>query len=482
MKVDTVQSIEFSEGIERLDASFYVNDGRAAKKRMKFCPYEVVTIKEVSKEVFIGGRFKRTLVEKPEYGIPLWGISDILKSSPDDGKLISKKNTENLEDLIVKPGWTLIARSGSGVIGTAAYANKNYEARVISEHVMRVIPDPKNVKPGLLFAYLCSRHGYNLISLGIYGTAIPAVEPSYVETIPIPRFPEAFQSKIHGLVSEAARLRVEGNGLLQEAREQLLEAANLPPLRQDEYEYFGSHAAGRELSVFTVKDLDPVSIAAFNYSARIAKIIQRVKDRNRTVSLYDSLSPSKIFSTGSFKRLECPHENGIRLVNQSDIFDYKIKGKNLYKRFVKNQDLVEYGEVLIAGVGTLGENETFCRVIFAGEDLTGRLVSGEFSRMKTCQEIPSGYLYAWLSTDYGFRMIRSTQAGTKLCRPILKLLYEIPVPVLSEKVMFEIDEKVREAHTKRYEGLTKETKAITILENEISSWQPSKQPYTATLR
>lgn len=47
------------------------------------------------------------------------------------------------------------------------------------------------------------------------------------------------------------------------------------------------------------------------------------------------------------------------LINQSDIFDTVIKGKYISKRNVNLSNLVEYGEVLIAGVGTLGENETF---------------------------------------------------------------------------------------------------------------------------
>lgn len=476
MKTATATSAWLLDEGNRLDASFHLSDGREAKLLVKKSPHGFKTLETVSLKLFNGSRFKRAYVDDPERGYPYLTASDMTKAEPYSGTYLSKKMTGNTEGLMLHKDWLLI--SCSGTIGKVVFTNEDFEGQIGTHDLIRILPNAEELEPGYLYAFLTSKYGYAMLTQSNYGGVVKHIEPHHITDLPIPMLPERQRQEIHGLVEEAARLRVEGNGLLQEAREQLLEAANLPPLRQDEYEYFGSHAAGRELSVFTVKNLDPVSIAAFNYSARIAKIIKRVKDRNRTVSLYDSLSPSKIFSTGSFRRLESPHENGIQLVNQSDIFDYKIRGKNLYKRFVKNQDLVEYGEVLIAGVGTLGENETFCRVMFAGEDLTGRLVSGEFSRMKTCDEIPSGYLYAWLSTDYGFRMIRSTQAGTKLCRPILKLLYEMPVPVLSEKVMFEIDEKVREAHSKRYEGLTKETKAITILENEISSWQPSKKMYT----
>jgi len=158
------------------------------------------------------------------------------------------------------------------------------------------------------------------------------------------------------------------------------------------------------------------------------------------------------------------------LINQSDIFDTIIKGKYISRRGVKADNLVEYGEVLVAGVGTLGENETFCRAIFANEDLKGQLVSGEFIRMKTTKEMPSGYLFTWLNSDYGFRLLRNLQAGTKLCRPIPKLVLEIPVPILDKESMLEIDRLVREAHTKRHLANQKELKAISMVEQEIEKW------------
>lgn len=191
---------------------------------------------------------------------------------------------------------------------------------------------------------------------------------------------------------------------------------------------------------------------------------------NSVVSLKETLISQTVFSTGSFPRVEVSNDKGIMLINQSDIFDTLIKGKRISRRNVKIDNLVNYGEVLIAGVGTLGDSEKFCHVIYANEDLVGQLVSGEFIRMKTIQDIPSGYLFAWLDTDFGFRFIRNTQAGTKLCRPIPKLLLEIPVPIIDKESMLEIDKLVREAHTKRYQANCNERQAISMIEQEIESW------------
>lgn len=190
-----------------------------------------------------------------------------------------------------------------------------------------------------------------------------------------------------------------------------------------------------------------------------------------TRPLIDCLDDAKFFSTGSFPRLELNTPKSIRLINQTDIFNSKIKGKNIARKKVRTDNLVTYGEVLIAAVGTLGENETFGCVRFADEELNGQLVSGEFIRMKTINDVPSGYLFIWLSSEYGFRLIRSTQTGTKLCRPIQKLLGQLPVPILSEDIMNKIDCLVKKAHTLRWESTVLEREAITLIEKEIESWQ-----------
>ena len=84
--------------------------------------------------------------------------------------------------------------------------------------------------------------------------------------------------------------------------------------------------------------------------------------------------------------------------------------------------------------------------------------------------MPSGYLFTWLNSDYGFRLIRSTHSGTKLCRPIPTLFLQIPVPVLSKDKMDEIDLMIRTAFTKRHQANNLEKEAIQMVENEIDKW------------
>lgn len=157
------------------------------------------------------------------------------------------------------------------------------------------------------------------------------------------------------------------------------------------------------------------------------------------------------------------------MINQSDIFNQHIKGKWVVNRPQYKKYLLRKGEILIAKIGTLGENETFCRCMYVGDELNGQLVSSAFYRMSTVEGIPSGYLYAWLSSDYGFRLIRYTQYGTKQCYPNPKLLYTLPIPILEREDMDKIHTMVNEAYSKQYEANLKEKRAIKLVEKEIES-------------
>ena len=451
----------------RTDASFHLSEGQEVQRFIANSPYPLLPISKVAKDIFIGNRAKRVYVKKASHGIPFLSSSDILRADLNNLKLASTKYTPDIERMKLQKGWTLISRSGT--IGNCAFANAKHAQKLASEHVIRLWPN-NILRGGLVYAYLASKYGHSLLTQGTFGAVIQHIEPAFVGSILIPSFPESFQKEVDDLIQESARLREEAADMLSEAERLLKTSANLRDLTPEDYDYFGPRGAGREVSCFVRKrkDITTTTFNAFNLSERIRKT--RAAMTCTTRPLREVLFWGDTFSTGSFPRVEVKEGHGVMLINQKDIFDTIIKGKYISKRGVKTDNMVEYGEVLIAGVGTLGENETFCRVIFANEDLVGQLVSGEFIRMKVNNEIPSGYLFVWLSSDYGFRFLRGIQAGTKLCRPIPKLVLDIPVPIISPDIVNEIDQLVKEAHTKRYEANENERKAIRMVEEEIEKW------------
>lgn len=467
MNVDCVNIKAIKATNLRVDASYHLSEGQEVKRLIDSCSYEMLTISDVSSDIFIGNRAKRIYVTKRENGIPFLSSSDILQADLENVKLASKKYTPAIEQMTLKKGWTLISRSGT--IGNCAFANAKHAQKLASEDVIRVCPN-NILRQGVIYAYLTSKYGHSLLTQGTFGAVIQHIEPSFVGSLPIPNFPESFQKEVDDLIQESARLREEAAMELKQAQQKLKQYAGLRDLTVDDYDYYGPKNEKREVSCFTVnrKNISVTTINAFNLSERIRRTKQQMPCK--VMPLRDTLIGNTTFSTGSFPRIEVKEGCGIMLINQSDIFNTIVKGKYISKRKVNTDSLVEYGEVLIAGVGTLGESETFCRCIYANEDLVGQLVSGEFIRMKTNENIPSGYLFACLSSDYGFRFIRNLQTGTKLCRPIPKLLLEVPVPVISMEIMQEIDSLVKTAHTKRYQANCNEREAISMVETEIEKW------------
>lgn len=422
--------------------------------------------------IYTTGRGRRVYT-RPDHGVPFLSNSDMTTQDPLMSCNYMSRKYGYDEPSLLKGGMILTGRVGA--IGQTAFVPKYWEKHSMmgSDNIIRIVVN-EQYKNGFIYAYLASKYGNFSFWKHATGGVQPFITDKMVAELPIPDMSVAFQQEVDDLIQESAKVREEAADMLERAKRILKEKAGLEDLKPEDYDYYGHRSADRKVSCFSIKqkEITTTTINAFNYSRRILNTKSKIQS---TVPLKEVLLYNDVFSTGSFPRVEVSGNNGIMLINQSDIFDAIIKGKRISKRRVKTDNLVEYGEVLIAGVGTLGDSEKFCHVIFANEDLVGQLVSGEFIRMKTTKEVTSGYLFAWLDTDYGFRLIRNTQAGTKLCRPIPRMLLEIPVPLIDSDSMQEIDRLVREAHTKRYQANCNERKAISMVEKEIESWTTSKK-------
>ena len=452
----------------RMDGGFHLSETTLIERaigKMGFKPLSFY-----ADRIFTAGRKKRIYTTK-NYGYPYLSNSDVITNNPFYNSKYNSKKYGYDSNAILNEGMIVTGRVGA--IGQTAFITKYFENKesMGSDNIIRIQTIDPNIR-GFIYAYLTSKIGNTFLWKYATGGVQSYINEDMVASIPIPNYNDLLKKEIHNLILECATLRDNANEIMDAVDRKMHLELKLEYLKPNEYNYFGPRSS-QKTSHFSknINEIDTTTINAFNYSFLIEQLIDRVGQKNQTLPLSMVLDEKQIFSTGSFPRIEVKSNKGIMLINQSDIFDTIIKGKRISKRKVKTDNLAQYGEVMIAGVGTLGENETFCRVIFANEDIQGQLVSGEFIRMKTNSEVPSGYLYAWLNTDYGFRFIRSTQSGTKLCRPIPRLLLKLPVPILDKSIMLEIHNMVTKAHTLRYEANQKELQAIQLVENEIEQWQ-----------
>lgn len=448
---------------KRMKPTAYLNQGRRTMLSLSDNKAIIGPVGNLCERVYRPGIFKRIFVCNLENGRKYITASSML--SQDAllfAKILSTKRTDNIEPMILRPKTILV--SCAGTIGECRLIGDDLDGVVGSQDIIRVVPRNENF--GFVYAYLSSPTVYQYLQSLLYGSVVPRIEPEVIYNLPLADIPDDKQLEIHKLIFDSFQLRNEASSLLNEATKILYDKAGLKPLSSDNYDYFGARTSKRAVSCYSanIKEVGRKTFNAFNHSERIKHLKESISVP--TKRLRDVIDGGNTFSTGAFPRVEVKGGNGIKLINQSDIFDTQIKGKMISRRGVSISNLVKYGEVIIAGVGTLGENETFCRTIFANEDLSGQLISGEFIRMNSTV-VPSGYLYTWLNSDYGFRLIRSTQSGTKLCRPIPDLLLNIPVPLIEEEEMNNIDSLVKKAYSLRHMANTKESTAIELVEKEI---------------
>lgn len=199
----------------RLDAHFYNPTAQYAIANIKRCRSEVKTVAELSKQVLMGPRFKRNYVEAA-HGVPFLSGKNIGQVRPTGLNYLSNLQMADMQELLVKRGWTLITCSGT--IGRTCFVWKNYEDYAASQHILRVIPDESLIDSGYLYAFLSSRYGYEQILRYRHGSVIDEVNDTQIEQVLVPRPSRKEQTAIGDKVRGAYEKRAEAIRLEDEAQ------------------------------------------------------------------------------------------------------------------------------------------------------------------------------------------------------------------------------------------------------------------------
>jgi hypothetical protein len=176
-------------------------------------------LSELVKSIFFPGRFKRHYVESRPDAAPFLGGTNISQLLIRTDKYLSVTD-DRLPELRVQKGWLLITRSGStGIVATVPDA---WDGFAISEHVIRVVPDPSKLPGEYLFAFLSSRLAQDTLARGVFGSVIDEISPEFVGNldVPIPKS-EDLLSRIVRLVAMGEEARQKAIASLTTAIEEL---------------------------------------------------------------------------------------------------------------------------------------------------------------------------------------------------------------------------------------------------------------------
>ena len=150
--------------------------------------WTTVKVRDVVSRLFYPGRFRRDYVPYEDDAVPFLGGANITELVPTTDKWL-RHNDPKLVALTVKEGWILVTRSGS--TGIVSSVPKAWDGFAMSEHVIRIVPDPKKLNPYFLMAALRTRYVQEILKRGVFGSVIDEITPEFIGEIEIPIPPKA---------------------------------------------------------------------------------------------------------------------------------------------------------------------------------------------------------------------------------------------------------------------------------------------------
>lgn len=445
----------------RLDCGPYVSGAIEAKEllsHMSTTPLMRLTAGHKG-GIYNGSPFVRNYVEDPDHGVPFLTTSSLLQADLTNLSLLSRRDAESrqLSFLKIKPGMTLITCSGS--IGRMAYARADMDGVWSNQDIMKISPDPDLIKPGYLYAFLCSRFGVPLIISGTYGAIIQHIEPQHIADLPVPRL-GAVEDQAHELIQGAADLRVEAAELLKTAGQMVNDQFGFPEKLALSHRVFSCSTAS---STLVLKRLE----ATFHDAVAQAsdQLIASVPRKDELSTLGVTIS-----ETGRLKQVFVDKEHGAPFLTSGEIFRQRYEPTRfLSNRLLpdENEWAIQEGDLLLARSGQVGG--IIGRGVWADRRFSGGCVSVDVLRLgaQNSQILP-GYLYAYLFlTDVGYRQLIRTAAGSSIPHLSAHDVSRLLIPRCDNALEAEINELVWNAGHKRAEAQEKEDLARDLVERTI---------------
>ena len=464
MKEKLVPSSWLEKGGRRLDCGPYFSGAIEARATLDALSAPKKALAEVTlnreEGIFHAGREGRTWVDDPAFGIPFLSSSEILAADLTRAPLISKKQIAETPEFLIHSGWTLITRSGT--VGRMVFCRPEMDGLACSEHVMRVVPDPAEILPGYLFAYLASRYGAPLVASSTYGAIIQHIEPEHLRSLPVPIAAAEFQQRVHDLIAKAAEVRTEANSLLRNVTELIHGSLGLPEIPRS------LATEGVDVSVTSSRTLlrrmDSIYHSQYHQSvvtpltalppARRSTVKEMAKSiiepsRFRRIALEDANYGMPFFGTAAIMRID--PEPSYLIPRKKDTEEY----------------IVDRNTLLVPRSGQL--QGIIGHVVLPYGDVLGGAVSEDAIRIRTHDDYSAGYLFLWLSSEYGRRQLKARAFGSSIPHLDVKMIGETIVGKPDSADCESFGRIGCDIARKRHEAIILEREAKTLVENWLCS-------------
>ncbi len=464
LKYGSVSIAQMVSNGHRYDASSYNIEAMNALRRVKRNRYGYVQLLGQNgfiRDAFVGSRFKRIYTENP-CDIPFFLPSDIENVYPKASKYISSKTDTDIESLRVKTNMLLMSVSGN--IGKTAIVRNRLDNCVFSHDLLRVYFKGK-YDLGYVYAFLNTEAGLLILQSNNYGAVIDHIEPEHLANVPIPNAPEELKKVIHNLIVESYDLRDKSNDLIDEAQTLLYRELQLPEINTIKGKNY-SENKGFKNYVVKASGLNGRLDGSYHIPEveEVIKVIS--KNAAEVTTLGDPRLSKKIILAGVFKRTYVDKQNGVPFLGGRDIMQLnpsieKYLSIAVHKERIEKELEVFNNYILVTDRGTIG------KIQIVPKHWNGWAVSQNVIKVVPASIDISGYLYAYLATDFANVLIKRETYGSVVDMIDNNNVASIVVPLLKDKsVQQQINDLVLEANELRYRAYLKEQEAINKM-NEI---------------
>lgn len=459
-------SVSLSEMVERgkrLEASVFDVEARQAWDLINSNKYSITTIGGLFglTSSYTCGRFKRVWVKKSEY--PIFQPSSIVNIKPTPDGYISPKTNVNIDSLRVHKGQILLTCSGT--IGKASIVSKTLDNAIFSHDLLRI--DCKNPTDiGYVYIYLKSKIGNQILITNKYGSVITHIESEHLDTVPIPNAPEFIKSKINDLIMQSYDLRDKSNALIDQAQALLVKELNLPPINEIQVDTFDN---SKDVQTFNVKLSDMAGRIDASYHVPIVDAIVDILKKNaaEVTTIGDERISSDIILPGRFKRVYVEEGYGRVFIGGKQLYELDPSNKKYLSlvhhggRFANQLELHE-NMTLITCSGTIG------KVTLVGKQWENWTANQHIIRIVPTSNDIAGYISVFLSSDYGYELIKRFTYGSVVDEIDDNHVSRIHIPILkNQDIQKQINDFAMKANEMRYKAYLLEQQALKVLDEEV---------------
>jgi type I restriction enzyme S subunit len=381
---------------------------------------------------------------------------------------LSRRYELNVDDYIVKKGWVLLSRSGT--IGNALIVSPELEGKAVANHAIRIIPNNNSIG-SFLYLFLTGAIGRTVVSSLMYGSVVDEIKPAQLDDLQLPLPSHDTLNRLALLIERSIAAKGESVGLLRNASVRVLEVNALPVLSNP------SAAITNDLpqpttfalpSKTVVEDADKMSdrrLDANFYNPTAQLAVANVKKCRCEVKMVGDVA-ERIFFCNRFARTYVEKDHGMPYLAGKNIV--QIRPTDLaYLSRSQTENLDQYrlqrGWILMTCSGTLG------RTCLVWKNYEQFVATHDLIRIvPNSSKLDGGYLYAFLSSDYGKTQVVRYRHGSVIDHITPEQVQRVLIPVPYRNDQETIGNMVREAYEKRAEAIRLEDEAQAILMNELT--------------